>query len=97
MHPVSMPLLPLLNTSPVQSFSASHRLHQPKWSDEKNLEFFGHCNNPNGHGHNYKGAWRAALPRGWSAGPVRWHGTHARTLVSPPRSTGSGLFTMQWR
>uniref|UniRef100_A0A8C9QPP9 6-pyruvoyltetrahydropterin synthase n=1 Tax=Spermophilus dauricus TaxID=99837 RepID=A0A8C9QPP9_SPEDA len=24
-------------------------------SDEENLKLFGKCNNPNGHGHNYKG------------------------------------------
>ncbi|XP_028720725.1 6-pyruvoyl tetrahydrobiopterin synthase isoform X1 [Peromyscus leucopus] len=36
------------------SFSASHRLHSPSLSDEENLTVFGKCNNPNGHGHNYK-------------------------------------------
>ncbi|OBS83088.1 hypothetical protein A6R68_22926 [Neotoma lepida] len=36
------------------SFSASHRLHSPSLSDEENLKVFGKCNNPNGHGHNYK-------------------------------------------
>ncbi|MEW6511546.1 MAG: 6-carboxytetrahydropterin synthase [Bacteroidota bacterium] len=35
------------------SFSASHRLFNPAWSDEKNARVFGKCNNPNGHGHNY--------------------------------------------
>ena len=35
------------------SFSASHRLYNPAWSDEKNARIFGKCNNPNGHGHNY--------------------------------------------
>ena len=34
-------------------FSASHRLYNPLWSDQKNREVFGKCNNPNGHGHNY--------------------------------------------
>ena len=34
-------------------FSAAHRLHSPKLSAEKNLEVFGKCNNPHGHGHNY--------------------------------------------
>jgi 6-pyruvoyltetrahydropterin/6-carboxytetrahydropterin synthase len=34
-------------------FSAAHRLHSPRLSDEKNLEIFGKCNNPYGHGHNY--------------------------------------------
>ena len=34
-------------------FCASHRLHNPKFSDQENEETFGLCNNPNGHGHNY--------------------------------------------
>lgn len=35
-------------------FNAAHRLHNPKWSDEKNLEVYGLCNNANYHGHNYE-------------------------------------------
>jgi 6-pyruvoyltetrahydropterin/6-carboxytetrahydropterin synthase len=35
-------------------FAASHRLHLPSWSDEENRARFGKCNNPNGHGHNYR-------------------------------------------
>ncbi|XP_037932346.1 6-pyruvoyl tetrahydrobiopterin synthase [Teleopsis dalmanni] len=34
-------------------FCASHRLHSLQLSDAENLEIFGKCNNPNGHGHNY--------------------------------------------
>ena len=34
-------------------FNAAHRLYNPKWSDEKNQEVFGLCNNVNFHGHNY--------------------------------------------
>ncbi|MFN4233565.1 MAG: 6-pyruvoyl trahydropterin synthase family protein [Bacteroidia bacterium] len=34
-------------------FNAAHRLHNPNWSDDKNEEVFGKCNNPNFHGHNY--------------------------------------------
>ena len=34
-------------------FNAAHRLYNPKWSDERNQEVFGLCNNPNYHGHNY--------------------------------------------
>ncbi|MEO0573663.1 MAG: 6-carboxytetrahydropterin synthase [Bacteroidota bacterium] len=34
-------------------FNAAHRLHNPKWSDEKNLEVFGKCNSPYYHGHNF--------------------------------------------
>ena len=37
----------------VYEFAASHRLHSPALSDEENLELFGKCNNPAGHGHNY--------------------------------------------
>ncbi|NXU19859.1 PTPS synthase, partial [Pardalotus punctatus] len=29
--------------------------HSKSLSDEENLKVFGKCNNPNGHGHNYKG------------------------------------------
>lgn len=35
-------------------FNAAHRLNNPKWSDEKNKEIFGLCNNANYHGHNYE-------------------------------------------
>ena len=34
-------------------FNAAHRLYNPSWSDSKNSEIFGKCNNPNYHGHNY--------------------------------------------
>ena len=34
-------------------FAASHRLHNPAFSEAQNLEAFGKCNNPHGHGHNY--------------------------------------------
>lgn len=35
-------------------FNAAHRLHNTNWSDAKNTEVFGKCNNPNYHGHNYE-------------------------------------------
>lgn len=35
-------------------FSASHRLHSPDFSDQQNRDIYGKCNNPHGHGHNYK-------------------------------------------
>jgi 6-pyruvoyltetrahydropterin/6-carboxytetrahydropterin synthase len=34
-------------------FSASHRLHTPKLSEEENRRVYGKCNSPYGHGHNY--------------------------------------------
>jgi 6-pyruvoyltetrahydropterin/6-carboxytetrahydropterin synthase len=36
-----------------ERFSAAHRMYKPDWSDDKNLEIFGKCSNPNWHGHNY--------------------------------------------
>lgn len=35
-------------------FSAAHRLHSVQLSEERNQEIFGKCNNPYGHGHNYR-------------------------------------------
>jgi 6-pyruvoyltetrahydropterin/6-carboxytetrahydropterin synthase len=35
-------------------FSASHRLHTEDLSPEANRATFGKCNNPHGHGHNYR-------------------------------------------
>ena len=35
-------------------FSAAHRLHVPELSDAENRAVFGKCNNPAGHGHNYR-------------------------------------------
>jgi 6-pyruvoyltetrahydropterin/6-carboxytetrahydropterin synthase len=35
-------------------FAASHRLHLPGATDAENRAMFGKCNNPNGHGHNYR-------------------------------------------
>jgi 6-pyruvoyltetrahydropterin/6-carboxytetrahydropterin synthase len=37
-----------------EHFNAAHRLHNPRWSDEKNTRVYGSCNNPNYHGHNYE-------------------------------------------
>lgn len=37
-----------------ERFNAAHRLFRPEFSDEKNLEIFGKCSNPNWHGHNYE-------------------------------------------
>jgi len=37
-----------------EHFCASHRLFNPKFSDQKNLETYGKCASPHGHGHNYE-------------------------------------------
>ncbi|RNB50898.1 6-pyruvoyl tetrahydropterin synthase [Brevibacillus gelatini] len=35
-------------------FSATHVYRVPAWSEEENRRVFGKCNNPSGHGHDYK-------------------------------------------
>lgn len=37
-----------------EHFNAAHRLHNAKWSEEKNESVFGKCNNKYYHGHNYE-------------------------------------------
>lgn len=37
-----------------EHFNAAHRLFRPDFDDDKNLEVFGKCSNPNWHGHNYE-------------------------------------------
>ena len=44
---------PKLSLTRRYRFSASHRLHSAKFSDQENLRIYGKCNNPYGHGHNY--------------------------------------------
>jgi len=34
-------------------FAASHRLHIPSLSEKENMDLFGKCANPYGHGHNF--------------------------------------------
>lgn len=44
---------PTLLISRRETFSAAHRLSNPALSDQRNLETYGKCANPAGHGHNY--------------------------------------------
>jgi len=43
----------MIYVSRQEHFNAAHKLHNPKWSDERNREVFGPCANANWHGHNY--------------------------------------------
>eukprot|EP00128_Syssomonas_multiformis_P014314 Colp12_sorted_trinity150504_noHs@17865 len=47
-------MAPLVYLTRIESFSTAHRLHNPELSEAENKDIFGKCNNPNGHGHNYK-------------------------------------------
>lgn len=42
--------------------AAAHRLHAPTLDDAANRALFGKCNNPNGHGHNYRIEATVAVP-----------------------------------
>jgi 6-pyruvoyltetrahydropterin/6-carboxytetrahydropterin synthase len=35
-------------------FNAAHRIFNPSWTEDKNVEVFGKCSNPKYHGHNYE-------------------------------------------
>lgn len=37
-----------------EQFNAAHKLFKEEWSNERNMEVFGKCSNPNWHGHNYE-------------------------------------------
>jgi 6-pyruvoyltetrahydropterin/6-carboxytetrahydropterin synthase len=43
-----------VSVSRKEHFNAAHRLSNPAWSAEKNLDYFGKCSFPNYHGHNYE-------------------------------------------
>ena len=37
-----------------EHFNAAHKLYNPAWTKEKNIEVFGPCANENWHGHNFE-------------------------------------------
>ena len=43
----------MLYVSRKEHFNAAHKLYNPGWSKEKNVEVFGPCANENWHGHNF--------------------------------------------
>lgn len=43
----------MLYVSRKEHFNAAHKLYNPNWSREKNIEVFGPCANENWHGHNF--------------------------------------------
>lgn len=46
--------MPIVTVTRVVRFNAAHRVHNPALSDEENRALYGKCNNPHGHGHNYR-------------------------------------------
>lgn len=43
----------MLYVSRKEHFNAAHKLYNPKWTPERNVEVFGPCANENWHGHNF--------------------------------------------
>jgi len=43
----------MLYISRKEHFNAAHKLYNPQWTREKNIEVFGPCANENWHGHNF--------------------------------------------
>jgi 6-pyruvoyltetrahydropterin/6-carboxytetrahydropterin synthase len=43
----------MLYVSRKEHFNAAHKLYNPAWSQQKNIEVFGPCANENWHGHNF--------------------------------------------
>jgi 6-pyruvoyltetrahydropterin/6-carboxytetrahydropterin synthase len=44
----------MIYVSRKEHFNAAHKLYNPAWSKERNLEVFGPCANENWHGHNFE-------------------------------------------
>lgn len=44
----------MIYVSRKEHFNAAHKLYNPNWTEEKNLEVFGPCANANWHGHNFE-------------------------------------------
>lgn len=67
-------------------FAAAHRLHSPGMSDDENRRYFGKCNNPAGHGHNYVVAPRVEIlcsKAGGSLSVADLEQTVQRVLIEP--------------
>ncbi|MGV3709027.1 MAG: 6-carboxytetrahydropterin synthase [Gemmatimonas sp.] len=45
--------MPIVTVTRRLRFNAAHRVHNPSFTPEQNVEIYGKCNNPYGHGHNY--------------------------------------------
>ena len=44
----------MIYVSRQEHFNAAHKLYNPAWGKEKNIEVFGPCANENWHGHNFE-------------------------------------------
>ena len=65
--------------------AAAHRLHTPSLTDEQNRAFFGKCNNPSGHGHNYIIEPRVRVPVGPAASTTSASTSASSSVPTVPR------------
>ncbi|MCA9303360.1 MAG: 6-carboxytetrahydropterin synthase [Phycisphaerales bacterium] len=63
-------------------FSASHRLHTDHLDAETNRRVFGKCNNPNGHGHNYRVEPAIMIPIGEHPQPSTIDAAVEETIIN---------------
>jgi len=61
--------------------AAAHRLNAPTLTDEQNRTYFGKCNNPSGHGHNYVIEPCVAVPVGADADSMAFTVSQLERLV----------------
>jgi len=74
------------------AFAAAHRTHAPRLSDEENLALYGICNNPAGHGHNYRA--QLFLPPGQTVDQMMWaEFDHKNLSVDIPDLAGRNVVT----
>lgn len=52
MQPVNIRIMVFVSRQ--EHFNAAHKLYNPNWTREKNIEVFGPCANENWHGHNFE-------------------------------------------
>lgn len=74
------------------AFAAAHRTHAPRLSDEENLALYGICDNPAGHGHNYRA--QLFLPPGQTVDQTAWaEFDHKNLSVDIPDLAGRNVVT----
>lgn len=59
---------PMFSVTLGETFSAGHRLYNPKFSEEENRKVFGICSNAGGHGHDYHAEFTLKGPLDESTG-----------------------------
>ena len=78
---IEVPAMDRVLISQQFEFSAAHRLHSPNLDEAENRRTFGKCNNPSGHGHNYRLEPIVSTPLGTTNGPAAFDLRHLEQIV----------------